>query len=268
MQKIIIVGATSGIGREMARLYAGAGHLVGATGRRQELLYSLQLEFPNHIITECFDITASGATAHLESLTRKLGGLDLLVYSAGWGEVMDGLDWAVDKGTVDVNVNGFLEAIHYGWRIFTEQGHGHLVTLSSIASIRGNRHSPAYSAAKAFQSTYFEGLYIKTRHMGIPLFLTDVQPGFVDTQMAKGPGWGSGGHPGQGKIPDGRHTADDGPLAKPRGRLFWVAPPEKAARQIVRAIERRRWRVYVTHRWWIIAKIAKWLPAFIYHRVG
>src|ERR1700760_4129230 len=99
MQKIIIVGATSGIGREMARLYAGAGHLVGATGRRQELLYSLQLEYPNHIITECFDSTARDATAHLESLMRKLGGLDLLVYSAGWGEITESLDWAIDKGT-------------------------------------------------------------------------------------------------------------------------------------------------------------------------
>jgi len=238
MQKTIIIGATSGIGREMARLYADAGHLVGATGRRQELLYSLQLEYPNSIITECFDITGPGATAHLESLTRKLGGLDLLVYSAGWGEIMDSLDWAVDKGTVDVNVNGFLEAVHYAWRIFVEQGHGQLVTLSSIASIRGNRHSPAYSAAKAFQSVYFEGLSLKARHMGIPLFLTDVQPGFVDTKMAKGPG------------------------------RFWVAPPEKAARQIIKAIDRRRWRVYVTHRWWIIAKIAKWIPSWLYRRIG
>ncbi|HXB09517.1 MAG TPA: SDR family NAD(P)-dependent oxidoreductase [Puia sp.] len=238
MQKVIIVGATSGIGREMARLYADAGFLVGATGRRQELLYSLQLEYPNYIITECFDTTAPGATAHLESLTRKLGGLDMLVYSAGWGEIMDTLDWAIDKGTVDVNVNGFLEAIHYGWRLFTEQGHGHLVTLSSIAAVRGNRHSPAYSASKAFQSTYFEGLSLKARRMKIPLYLTDVQPGFVDTQMAKGPG------------------------------RFWVAPPGKAARQIIRAVEKKRWRVYVTHRWWIIAKIGKWLPSFIYRQIG
>src|ERR1700750_1351376 len=176
MQKIIIVGSTSGIGREMARLYAGAGHLVGATGRRQELLYSLQLEYPNNIVTECFDSTAPGAIGHLESLVRKMRGLDILVYSAGWGEITEDLDPEIDKGTVDVNVNGFLEAIHYGWRWFVQQGHGHLVTLSFIASIRGNRHSPAYSASKAFQSTYFEGLYIKTRHMDIPLYVTDVQP--------------------------------------------------------------------------------------------
>ena len=130
MKKVIIVGATSGIGREMARLYADAGWLVGATGRRQELLYSLRLEYPNTIITECFDVTGPGATAHLESLTRKLGGLDLLVYSAGWGEIIEGLDWAIDKGTVDVNVNGFLETIHYGWKLFTDQGHGnHLMNF-------------------------------------------------------------------------------------------------------------------------------------------
>jgi short-subunit dehydrogenase len=268
MRKIIIIGATSGIGREMARLYAGAGYFVGATGRRQELLYTLQLEYPNTIVTECFDITGPGATTHLQSLTRKLGGLDILVYCAGWGELTEGLDWEIDKGTVDINVNGFLEAVHYGWKLFTRQGHGHLVTISSVASVRGNRHSPAYSASKAFQSTYFEGLHMKARRMGIPLYLTDVQPGFVDTQMAKGPGRFNGGRPGKGNITDARHSANDGPSAKSQGRLFWVAPAEKAARQIMRAIDTRRWRVYVTRRWWIIAKLGKWMPAWVYHRIG
>ncbi len=71
MKKIIIIGATSGIGRELARLYAGAGHLVGATGRRHELLYSLQLEYPNYIETECFDATGRDITDHLRSLSLK-----------------------------------------------------------------------------------------------------------------------------------------------------------------------------------------------------
>jgi short-subunit dehydrogenase len=240
MQKILIIGATSGIGRELARLYAGAGHLVGATGRRQELLYSLQLEYPNHIVTECYDVTGNGTngtTGHLEALVQKLDGLDLLIYNSGYGDLKDELDWQIDKPTVDVNVNGFLEAVHYGWRYFTAQGHGHLAVTSSIASIRGNRYSPAYSASKAFQSTYFEGLHIKARKMKIPLYVTDIQPGFVDTKMAKGP-------------------------------KFWVASAEKAARQIVRALERKKWRVYITRRWWIVAKLFKWIPDFIYHRLG
>jgi short-subunit dehydrogenase len=237
MQKIIIIGATSGIGRELARLYAGAGHLVGATGRRQELLYSLQLEYPNHIVTECFDVTGADTTAHLTSLVQKLDGLDLFIYNAGWGEPQEALDWAVEKATTDINVIGFLEAIHFGWKYFTGQNHGHLVTISSIASIRGNPLSPAYAASKGFQSIYFEGLHMKARKLKIPLYLTDVQPGFVDTRMAKGP-------------------------------RFWVAPPDKAARQIVKAIERKRWRVYITRRWWIIAKIFKWIPAWLYHRIS
>ena len=237
MQKIVIVGATSGIGRELSRLYADAGQLVGATGRRQELLYSLQLEYPNNIITECYDATGAGATAHLSSLVRKLGGLDLLIFNAGWGELTDCLDRGVDKATVDINVNAFLETIHFGWQYFLEQGHGHLATVSSVASNRGNRHSPAYSAAKAFQSTYFEGLHIKTRKLDLPIHITDIQPGFVDTKMAKGP-------------------------------RFWVAPVGKAARQIVAAIEKKRWRVYITHRWWLIAKIFRFIPSWLYHRLG
>jgi short-subunit dehydrogenase len=237
MKKIIIIGASSGIGRELARLYAGEGALVGATGRRQELLYSLQLEYPNHVVTECFDATEKDMTIHLDSLVEKLGGLDMLIYSAGWGEPQEALEYAVEKATVDINVNGFLEAVFFGWRLFTGQGHGHLVTISSIASIRGNRHSPAYSASKSFQSNYFEGLHIKARKMKIPLYLTDVQPGFVDTKMAKGP-------------------------------RFWVAPPAKAARQIHNAISRKRWRVYITRRWWIIAKLFQWIPSWLYHRIG
>jgi short-subunit dehydrogenase len=197
MQKTLIIGATSGIGRTLALQYAASGHLVGATGRR----------------------------------------LDLLIYNAGWGEPMEALDAAVDTATVDINVNGFLAAIHYGWRYFTAQGHGHLVTVSSIAGSRGNRYSPAYSAAKAFQSTYFEGLYIKAKKMKIPLYVTDIQPGFVDTKMAKGP-------------------------------RFWVAPVDKAARQIVRAIEHKRRLAYITRRWWLVAKLFRWIPGWIYYRIG
>ena len=238
MKKIIIVGATSGIGLELARLYAGSGNLVGATGRRQDLLYSLQLEFPNQIVTECWDVTGDQSIAHLESLIRKLGGLDLLIYNSGYGEVSKDLDWPIDQRTVDTNVNGFLEVVNYTFSYFVRQGHGHVVTTSSIGSIRGNSMAPAYSASKAFQSVYFEGLHMKIKKMKLPLFVTDVQPGFVATKMAKGHG------------------------------VFWAAPPAKAARQIAAAIEKKKWRVYITRRWNLIAWMMKWMPDLIYHRIG
>ena len=238
MQKILIIGASSGIGRELTRLYAAAGHHVGATGRRQDFLDNLRLEYPDQILTACFDAGAPDANQHLETLTQRLGGLDLLIFNAGWGDLSETLDWSIDKATVDINVNAFLTAIHFGWNYFIRQGHGHLATISSIAGNRGNRHSPAYSAAKSFQSTYFEGLYIKARKMKIPLYLTDIQPGYVDTKMAKGP------------------------------VAFWVAPPAKAARQIIRAIEKKRRVAYVTRRWWIIAQLFRWLPGWVYYRIG
>ena len=238
MQRILIIGATSGIGRELAHIYAGAGNLVGVTGRRQELLYSLQLEYPNHIITESFDVTDEDSLVHLEALIGKLGGLDLLIYNSGWGSACDPLDWEVEKKTTEINVNGFLRMVVYGFNYFVRQGHGHLVTTSSIASIRGNAQAPSYSASKSFQSVYFEGLHIRARKLKLPVYVTDVQPGFVDTPMAKGE------------------------------RRFWVQPVRKAARQIAAAIEKKKWRVYITRRWWLIAKIFKWVPDWVYHRMG
>jgi short-subunit dehydrogenase len=238
MQKILIIGASSGIGRELARLYASAGHTVGATGRRLEWLESLQREFPHRIRIACFDAVAPDAAEQLAQLAERMGGLDILVFNAGWGDLSDTLDWKIDKPTVDINVNAFLTAIHFGWDYFIRQGSGHLVTVSSIAGTRGNRHSPAYSAAKAFQSIYFEGLYIKVRKMKIRLNVTDIRPGYVDTKMSKGP------------------------------VAFWVAPPEKAARQIARAIGRKRRVAYITRRWRLVALLFRWIPAWIYHRIG
>jgi short-subunit dehydrogenase len=238
MKKIIIIGASSGIGREMAKLYADAGNLVGVTGRRQELLYSLQLEYPNHIVTQCFDVTGDDSISHLETLIQKLGGLDILVYNAGYGDTNEKINWDIDRTTVNTNVYGFIEIIDYAYNYFEKQGYGQLATTSSIASIRGNPFAPAYSASKAFQSIFFEGLHMKIRKLENDMYVTDVQPGFVDTKMAKG------------------------------NKRFWIASPQKAARQIVDAIEKKKWRTYITHRWWIIAKLMKWMPDFIYHRIG
>ncbi len=236
MEKVIIIGATSGMGRELARIYAGAGNLVGATGRRQDLLYSLQLEYPNQLITECFDVTGSNNIPHLEALIRKMGGMDLLIFSSGYGDHSEQLDWTIDRQTVAINVNGFVEIMNFAFNYFGRQGHGHLAGISSIASIRGNDGAPAYGASKAFQSVYLEGLYMKARKMRSGISVTDIQPGFVDTAMAKAP------------------------------NKFWIAPVPKAATQIVKAIEKKKWRVYITRRWWLVAKLLKWAPGFLYHR--
>ncbi len=241
MQKVIIIGATSGIGFELAKLYIQNGNLVGATGRRSELLYKLQELFPAQVITECFDVMGSENIAHLESLIEKSGGLDVLIYNSGYGDISETLDWKLDRQTTQTNVNGFVEIVNYAFNYFVRQGWGQIAATSSIASVRGNSQAPAYSASKAYMSTYMEGLHlkalrIKRKDPKINISITDIQPGFINTKTAKG-----------------------------RGQ-FWEAPVEKAARQIFNAIQKKKRKVYITHRWAIIAWILKWLPYSILKR--
>jgi len=237
-KKIIIIGATSGIGRRMAELYAEQGHKVGITGRRLELLQELKQILPGKIEYECFDVTGKENIQRLQSLVEKLNGLDILVISAGNGDTSHELSWEIDKMTVDTNVNGFIEVANWTFNYFVKQGCGQLATISSIAAIRGNSWAPAYSASKAFQSNYFEGLTIKAVKLKSAIAITCIEPGFVKTKMAKG------------------------------NKQFWVVPVDKAARQIIKAIDNRKRKVYISRRWWIIAKLYKWLPYAVLKRMG
>src|SRR5205814_4807102 len=164
----------------------------------------------------------------LEALLKKLNGVDLLIYNSGYGEVSATLNWAIDRQTTLTNVNGFVEIVNYTFNYFVKQGWGQIAATSSIASIRENSQAPAYSASKAYLSTYMAGLYLKTLRLKkkdskIDINITDIQPGFVNTKMAKG-----------------------------KGR-FWEAPVEKAAKQIFNAIQKKKRKVYITRRWTIIA---------------
>lgn len=237
-KKIVIIGATSGIGRALAGLYAERGDIVGITGRRNELLNEIHQQYPSLVHTECFDVTGNDNIVHLQNLLQKTGGMDLLIYNAGYGEVSKTLEWKLDKKMVDINVNGFVEIVNFAFNYFVKQGHGQVVTTSSIAAIRGNSQAPAYSAGKAFQSVYFEGLYMKARKMKANVYVTDIQPGFVDTKLSQAE------------------------------KLFWVAPVMKAAKQIVKAIDKHKRKAYITKRWWLIAQLLKIAPGFIYHRIA
>ncbi len=243
-KRVIIVGATSGIGKALAKLYLLKGCLVGITGRRKQLLDEIQNEHESQIFTECFDVRENNNITHIQSLIKKLGGLDLLIYNSGYGDPSLILEWEVDKATYETNVKGFIEIVHYTFNYFLQQGYGHIAATSSIGSIRGNSWAPAYSASKAFMSVYMEGLHMKAKKMArsskrrLKIFVTDIQPGFVNTKLAKGNG------------------------------QFWVAPVEKVARQIFYGIEKKEWRVYITRRWWLIAQLMKWAPGWLYHRIA
>jgi len=238
MKKAIIIGATSGIGKGLAIILAENGYLVGITGRRNELLEDLKKKRTGSFISSSFDITdTKTAIEKLDELTRQLNGLDLLIISSGTGDINEELNFEIEKRTIDINVSGFTNIADWGFNYFQEQRSGHLVAISSLAGLRGSRHAPSYNATKSYQINYLEGLRQKSTSLRLPIFVTDIRPGFVDTNMAKGEG------------------------------LFWVSTVEKAAKQIFTAIKKRKNVAYITKRWRFIAIIIKHMPGCIYNRM-
>jgi short-subunit dehydrogenase len=238
MKKAIIIGATSGIGKSMAELLLREEYAVGVTGRREELFQSIKNQETSRIVFKKMDVQdVSTLEPICNELVRKLGGLDLLIISAGIGEVNKNLNFEVENSVIKTNIQGFTCMADWAVRHFKEQGYGHLVNISSIAGIRGNGVAPSYNATKAYQINYLEGLRINVKDYGSSITITDVRPGFVDTPMAKGEG------------------------------LFWVASVQKAAEEIFEAIKQKRKVVYITKRWRLIALLLKVIPFSILKRV-
>jgi short-subunit dehydrogenase len=238
MKRAIIVGATSGIGKGLAKLLVENDYKVGITGRRRELLEELKSENPDSYFIQTFDVRDTKTVVErLEELATELGGLDLLIISSGTGDINHELDFEIEKRTIDTNVTGFTCIADWAFKYFEKQKYGHLVAISSVGGLRGGKHAPAYNASKAYQINYLEGLRQKATKSKEQIFITDIRPGLVDTDMAKGEG------------------------------LFWVMPVEKTVRQIFSAIKRKRKVEYVTKRWGIIATILKIIPRPVYDRM-
>lgn len=231
MKKAIIIGATSGIGRNLAKLFVENGWQVAITGRRTNLLEEIKLENPNRYIIKSFDVTLTQLTVNiLNELVEELGKLDLLIISSGTGDLNNQLDFEIEKRTIDTNVSGFTSIADWTFNYFQKQKYGQLVGITSIGGLRGNSQAPSYSASKAYQINYLESLRIKASKTNLPIFVTDIRPGFVNTEMAKGEG------------------------------LFWVTDVDKAATQIFNAIKKKKKVAYITKRWGVLAQIMKSLP--------
>lgn len=238
MKRAIVIGASSGIGKEIAIVLSQDGYTVGLTGRRIELLEELRSSLPNAAFSKQMDISDHPEAMHLlQDLIDEMGGVDLVVISAGVGFKNSELDWEKEKQTIDVNVSGFAAMANVAFRHFMQAGRGHLVGISSIAAIRGSAKGTSYNASKAFVSNYMEGLRINASKAGLPIVVTDIQPGFVDTAMTRGK------------------------------RLFWSASAREAARQIHQAIQRKAKHAYITRRWSLIACLLKVLPDSLYSRL-
>ncbi|MCB0472086.1 MAG: SDR family NAD(P)-dependent oxidoreductase [Flavobacteriaceae bacterium] len=231
-KKAIVFGATSGIGRELARLLVNDGFTVVITGRRLERLHELRSESPEKYIVRQHDITDTEDSDKLfTELPEITDSIDLIIHNSGIGESNYDLEWEKDEPTLHTNVLGAAKIYQLSYNYFKKQGYGHLVGISSVASIRGNRNVPAYHASKAFQSSYLESLWMKAaRTKKAQITITNIMPGYVDTDIITGP-------------------------------TFWMAPLDKATVQIYKAIKAKKRKAYVTKRWLLVALTLKIIPA-------
>ncbi len=237
-KRAIVIGASSGLGKELSKLLARDGYEVGLAARRVELLEELgrEISTPTHVSR--IDVThAAEARRQLEALIGRMGGVDLIIISSGVS--ISDPTWDEELQTIEVNVAGFAALANVSIHYFMERGSGHLVGISSIAALRPTGTSSVYSASKSFVSRYLEGLRLMVDKRGLGIHVTEVQPGYVATPMTEG-----------------------------RDGMFWVAPVDEAARQIFRAVRKRKRHVYITRRWRLVAWVLKSVPYPILSRMS
>lgn len=236
MKKALIIGASSGIGKELSKLLVADNYKVVITGRREKLLQELKELSPDNFIVKLHDVTNLESCKTLfNEIVEELGTIDLVVYSSGVGEPNYKLDWEKELPTLETNVLAATKIYGLAYQLFKKQGFGHLVGISSIASIRGNRHVPAYFASKSYQASYLESLWMKGKRSKANIVVTDIQPGFIDTAMAL-------------------------------GDTFWMASLDKGTRQIYSAIKKKKRKAYITKRWGLVAFVLKIVPASLLYK--
>lgn len=238
MKRIVIVGATSGIGLEVARLSIRAGWRVGAAGRRTEALEALRAEAPAQVEIQSMDITRDDAPELLARLTERLGGMDIYFHASGIGSRNTELRPDIEIATLRTNGEGFVRMVTAAFGYFRGHGGGRIAAISSIAGTKGLGTAPAYSATKRMQNTYIDALAQLSRMEGYGIRFTDIRPGFVATPLLAG----------DGHYPMLMHT-------------------EKVAARIMHVLRHPRRRVVIDRRYAVLVFFWKLIPEWLWERL-
>lgn len=185
-RRIIIVGASSGIGEQVALRFLEKGWRVGIAARREKPLQALQARYPKQVEYETLDITKDDSCDRAASLIERLGGMDCYLHVSGIGFQNMTLDKEIELKTVKTNAEGMVRMVNQAWHYFEEKRGGHIAVVSSIAGTKGLGVAPAYSATKAMQNCYLESLDQLSRMRDLNIRITDIRPGFVATNLLNG----------------------------------------------------------------------------------
>ena len=234
MKRAIIIGATSGIGQEVAKNLLREGWQIGIAGRLEDF----QRIAPEQIKVQSLDVTQADAAEKLNTLIRKLGGMDLFLLSSGIGFQNPELDIDIELNTARTNVEGFTRMVDTAFDYFKQHGGGHLAVISSIAGTKGLGIAPAYSATKRFQNTYIDALEQLSHLQKLNIRFTDIRPGFVATDL----------------LNDGKHY----PL---------LMDAAKVGRHIAWSLERKQRIVVIDWRYRILVFFWKMIPRWMWKRL-
>jgi short-subunit dehydrogenase len=186
MKRAVVLGASSGIGMEVAKLLLADGWKIGVASRRTDLLMTLKKEAPDRVEVETIDVNSDEAEDLLLSLIAVIGGMDLFFYAPGIGYQNPTLEKELEERTVQTNAMGFTRMVGFAYRYMATHGGGHIAAITSIAGTKGLGPAPAYSATKALQANYLEALEQQARQRHLPIHILDIRPGFVDTALLSG----------------------------------------------------------------------------------
>lgn len=247
MKKIIIIGASSGMGFELSASFAARGWRVGMAARRLQPMKTLQEQYPDNINVAAIDVTAPDAVERFENLIEEMGGMDVLLYAAGTGWYNPELDRARQAATIGANVTGFTAITTAAFKYFERTANvtpGLIAAITSVAGTKGIGVSAAYSASKRYQWTFLQALdqLAHIRHVNVRF--KDIRPGFVDTALL-----------------------DTDPDKK---RLPLVMPLPKAAADVQKAILSRcpRRVVTVDSRWAVVTALWRLIPGCLWRHLN
>jgi short-subunit dehydrogenase len=189
-QRILISGASSGLGAGMARTFAAKGRDLALCARRMDRLEELKAELNRRYPGVTVAIAELDVNDHdrvpevFAALAAEIGGLDRVIVNAGVGKgapLGSGKLWA-NKATIETNLLAALVQIETALAMFTKQGHGHLVLISSVLGNKGVAGvKAAYAASKAGVSSLGESL--RAEYAGGPIRVTVLEPGYIESEM-------------------------------------------------------------------------------------
>lgn len=239
MKKVVIMGATSGIGLRVAVKLALRGCKVGVAGRKADVLDRLKQKFPDLVETEVIDITQADAPGRLADLIAKLGGMDTYFHVSGVGYENPRLDPAESLKVVETNVTGFVRMVDAAYAYFRDfNPRGHIAAVTSVAGTRGIGQMAAYCSSKKFDQTYLEALEQLSRSQGLHLKFTDIRPGWIRTPL----------------IEDDREF----PMAM---SLDYAVP------RIMRSLDAQSRVSYIDWRWRLACALMRMVPRSLWSRI-